>query len=92
MTLGPALAICPSVKSEIPVNQSLHKLLKENKITSIRYTACITMKTEEDAQRWEGNGLVSCAFQESKWDGNNMRMLELSPTNSVLGLDSPLGP
>lgn len=47
------------------------------------------MKIEEDVQRWEGNGLVvSCAFQGSKWDGNNMRMLELSPTNSVLGLDS----
>ena len=51
------------------------------------------MKIEEDAQRWEVNGLVvSCAFQGSKWDGNNMRMLKLSPTNSVLGLDSPLGP
>lgn len=36
------------------------------------------MKTEEDAQRWSGNGLVSCAFQGSKWDGNNMRMLTFS--------------
>lgn len=51
------------------------------------------MKKERDAWRWEGNGLALLGLSEvHKHGGDRVRMLELSPTISVLGSDSSLDP
>lgn len=50
------------------------------------------MKKEGDSWRWEGNALLSRAFQRYNHGGDRVRVLELSPTISMLGLDSSLVP